>query len=120
MRPFSDNVFVTFEPEETITAGGLHIPQQVTEKTRRALVIAVGPGWHTKLGVFIPTTVKPGETVLLDRLAGQNYDWDLNIPRHNKKGCEWGDESSSFRAVREEEILAVVEGESECEGEGEP
>jgi co-chaperonin GroES (HSP10) len=109
LRPYADNVFIEFLPEPTHTAGGLHIPQQVQAKTRRARVVAVGPGYHTSLGAFVPTTVQPGDTVLVDKLAGQDYNWDLSVPRHNKKGCDFSEEGREWRAVREGEILGVVE-----------
>jgi len=79
------------------------------ENVRRARVVAVGPGHYGPLGTWHPTTLLEGEVVLVDRLAGQPYDWDLNIPRQNKKGCEWSDDELSFRAVREAECLAVVD-----------
>jgi co-chaperonin GroES (HSP10) len=109
MRPYADNVFIEFIAEPTQTSGGLHIPQQVQEKVRRARVVAVGPGHHTTLGGFVATTVREGDVVLVDRLAGQNYDWDLTIPRHNKKGCHFNEDGREWRAVREGEILGIVE-----------
>lgn len=110
MRAYADNVFVVFEPEEKVTAGGLHIPQQHQEKTRWAKVVAVGPGHHSPItGKLIPTTLEVGQYVLVDRLAGQPYDWDLSVPRHNKKGCEWEDDGLGFRAIREDEAMAVMD-----------
>ena len=109
MKAYADNVFIEFLPEPTMTASGLHLPQSTTAQTRRAKVVAVGPGYYTSLGVLVPTTVKPGETVLVDRMAGQNYDWDLSVPRHNKKGCDFSEDGRGWRAVREQEILAVID-----------
>lgn len=118
IRPTQDNVVLRFKPRPPVTASGLiHIPQTVTESrvgTREAEVMAVGPGHTTRQGKFIPTQVKPGEVVLVDALAGQNYDMDLNVPRHNKP-TEWGDERGEFRIVREDEILCVVERDEEAE-----
>lgn len=80
------------------------------EQTLRAEVIAVGPGHYRDNGHgrFIPTTLKPGEVVLVDRQAGQDYSMDVNVPRQNK-ASDWGDAQGNFRVVREEEVLAVVE-----------
>jgi co-chaperonin GroES (HSP10) len=110
VKPYADNIAIEFLPEATSTAGGLHIPQQAqNQKTRRARVVATGPGYYTSLGKFVATTVQPGDTVLVDRLAGQDYVWDLSVPRHNKKGCDFSEDGREWRMVREQEILAVLE-----------
>lgn len=112
IRPIQDNVVIRFSPRPAVTASGLlHIPQTVTESrvgTREATVLAVGPGHTNRRGLFIPTAVKVGENVLVDALAGQNYDLDLTVPRHNKP-TEWADDRGEFRIVREDEILGVIE-----------
>jgi co-chaperonin GroES (HSP10) len=110
MKPYQDNVAVEFLPEATQTSGGLHIPETAQgAKVRKAKVIAVGPGHYNHAGKFIPTTVQVGDVVLVDRLAGQDYVWDLTVPRHNKKGCDFSEDGREWRMVREGEILAVVE-----------
>lgn len=118
IRPVADNVILRFKPRPAQTQSGLiHIPQTVTESrvgTREAEVLAVGPGHWTPQGKFIPTSVAAGETVLVDALAGQNYDMDLSVPRHNKP-TEWGDEHGAFRIVREAEILCVLERDQAAE-----
>lgn len=117
IRPTQDNVILKFLPRPTQTAGGLVIPQTVRESrvgTREAEVLAVGPGHHKPSGLFVPTQVQVGETVLVDTLAGQNYDMDLNVPRHNKP-TEWADDRGEFRIVREDEILCVVERDEAAE-----
>ena len=115
VRPYQDNVLIQFQPRAAMTASGLHIPQTVTESrvgTREAKVIAVGPGHTERSGVFVPTQVKVGETVLVDALAGQDYSMDLSAPRHNK-ATEWDADGGALRMVREQEILCVVEREEE-------
>jgi co-chaperonin GroES (HSP10) len=113
IRAIQDNVVVKFVPRPAVTSGGLHIPQTAgARKTgvREAEVMAVGPGHFRDSGHggFVPTSVRVGETVLVDELAGQDYRLDLNVPRHNK-GAGFGDERGEFRIVREDEIHAVVE-----------
>lgn len=117
IRPTQDNVILKFVPRPTQTASGLLIPQTVRESrvgTREAEVMAVGPGHTNRRGLFVPTQVKAGETVLVDALAGQNYDMDLTVPRHNKP-TEWADDRGEFRIVREDEILCVVERDEAAE-----
>jgi co-chaperonin GroES (HSP10) len=114
LRAYADNVVVVLETPPDVTASGLHLPQNRQERrtgARRARVVAVGPGHSRPSGVFIPTQVKEGETVLVDAMAGQDYTMDLTVPRHNK-AVEWGDARGQFRIVREDEILGVVEQEA--------
>ena len=110
IRCYADNLAVVFEPEAKLSAGGLHIPDQAKRDAARwAQVMAVGPGHTNHRGVLIPTTVKAGQFVLVDRLAGQDYAWDLNVPRQNKKGCGWEEEGREWRMVREDECIAVMD-----------
>ena len=112
IRMYQDNVAVRLEPLEQVSAGGLHLPQSRKEKTRSATVLAVGPG-HYKGATFVPTQVQVGDRVIIDQIAGQNYDLDLSVPRHNKP-TNWADERGEFRIIREDEILAVVEPEAKA------
>jgi co-chaperonin GroES (HSP10) len=126
-RAYADNVVLAFEPRETETASGLsivHSGKSGAREHRTAKVVASGPGyWQTmgkvdKLGryekgfrrVFVPNTVKVGDRVIVDALAGQDYALDLNVPRHNKaqEFQELFGDRGEFRIVREEEILAVL------------
>jgi co-chaperonin GroES (HSP10) len=112
-RAYADNIVIRLEPLAKLSAGGLHLPDTQTTKrtgTREATVMAVGPGHTSQLGHFIPVDpwLQPGRRVLVDALAGQNYDMDLNAPRHNKP-AEWSDERGEFRIVRSDEILAGLE-----------
>ena len=116
-RAVQDNVFLRFRPRpKTTQTGLLHIPETVQESrvgVREAEVLMVGPGHWTPQGKFIPTSVKVGEIVLVDALAGQHYDLDLSVPRHNKP-TEWADDKGQFRVVREDEILGVIERDAEA------
>jgi co-chaperonin GroES (HSP10) len=116
MRCYADNVQIELEPLATMSAGGLHLPQQSragARGSRFARVIASGPGHFrqrnagcrgTQDGVFVPNETKPGDRVLVDALAGQAWDGDHQRPRHNVGG-DFGD----IRIVREDEILAIIE-----------
>ncbi len=113
-RCYQDNVLLRFEAAAKMSAGGLHLPDtRRGEKTREATVVAVGPGHVNRAGRFVETSVKPGERVLVDAQAGQNYELDLSVPRHNKP-TEWAGDDGDFRIVREEEILAVLEQSTEA------
>lgn len=111
-----DNVIIVLEPQPTETESGIaivHNRKPGAREQRTARVLASGPGYYTKLGALVPNEVKPGDRVMVDAVAGQNYDMDLTVPRHNKSpGFEelFGDRGE-FRIVREQEILAVIEDE---------
>ena len=125
-RPYGDNVVIVLEPLETETASGIALVQGGARARdhRTARVIASGPGYTARIGkqehgtnawswrdIFIPNEVKPGDRVIVDALAGQDYAMDLTVPRHNKPqefGELFGDRGQ-FRIVREGEILGVVE-----------
>lgn len=112
-RAYADNVVIALEQERTQTASGLAIVHTASASRghRTARVIASGPGYTTPSGVFVPNEVRAGDRVLVDALAGQNYDLDLTVPRHNKSSefKELFGDRGEFRIVREQEILGVLE-----------
>lgn len=118
-RCYADNVLLELEPLETETKSGLSIVQHSRSKRgiRTGIVRDSGPGYWGRPthaapgGVWHPNEVKPGDRVIVDALAGQDYTLDLNAPRQNK-GAEWQalhGERGDFRMVRHDEIAAVVE-----------
>jgi len=116
IRAVKDNVVVRLLPPPAVTRGGIHIPQTAGRRktgTREAEVLAVGPGHHrdSGFGGLVPTTVRVGEVVLVDELAGQDYSLDVYRPRQNK-GAEL---SGEIRIVREDEIHAVIERDEAAE-----
>lgn len=116
MRPFMDNVLLKLEPVPTMTSSGLHLPQQSRQGARGsrfARVIASGPGHYrqrnagargTQPSVFVPNETKEGDRVLVDAMAGQAWEAEMSMPRHNVGG-DFGD----TRICREDEILAIIE-----------
>jgi co-chaperonin GroES (HSP10) len=128
-RAYADNVVIELEPAETETASGLALVESTKGAARGhrfARVIKSGPGHWAYLGqsrdaqgrwtgdyrqVFVPNEVKEGDRVIVDALAGQNYDMDLTVPRHNKSQefQELFGDRGQFRIIREQEILAVFE-----------
>jgi co-chaperonin GroES (HSP10) len=127
IRPTQDNVFLVIEPDAAVTASGIHLVndgKKARLQGRVARVVASGPGYYRTqrqmLGnrtysapteVFIPNETKPGDRVIVDASSHQDYRLDLNIPRHNLSAefKELLGEKGEFLAVREEEILAVLE-----------
>jgi co-chaperonin GroES (HSP10) len=85
IRPLGDHVLIELDPEKP-PAGRLFIPEVAQNQeigTRTGTVLAVGPGrWQEKRNsdlswvlnprVFKPTTLKPGDRVLI----GHFSDWE--------------------------------------------
>jgi co-chaperonin GroES (HSP10) len=128
-RAYADNVVIELLPLETQTASGLTIVHGSGKKSRehrRARVIASGPGYYQPVkgdcgevsarGAFVPNETKPGDIVLVDALAGQDYAMDHTVPRHNKSAefQELFGDRGQFRIVREQEILAILESDAEA------
>lgn len=119
MRAYADNVIIELEPvrnEQTPSGLVLVDNSRRTKGTRWARVILSGPGFTNKGGHLVPNETKPGDRVLVDALAGQDYTADLSAPRSNGKGAVFDSvfgARGEFRIVREEEILAI-EAQSEA------
>jgi len=94
IRPLHDRVVVKRLEEEESTQGGIIIPDSAKEKPQRAEVLAVGPGKKNDDGTVVPTDVKKGDKVLFGKYSGNEITVD-------------GEECL---IMREDEILAVIEG----------
>jgi hypothetical protein len=137
IRPRADNVILILDPANTVTksAGGVHLVSNSGKQTARgsrwATVYASGPGYwlpsKRKLAgrdftvpsdVFVPNETRPGDRVLIDADAGQDYRMDISIPRHNV-GHDFEElcgAKGEFRIVREDECLLLArEGSSAAE-----
>ncbi len=85
IRPLHDWAVIQPSTGNEMTAGGLHIPDSAKGKPQEGVVEAIGPGAYEaekrgkkkeeegKKRKFIPTSVKPGDHVIYERYAGQNY-----------------------------------------------
>ena len=94
IRPLGDRILVKRENEEEKSAGGIIIPDSAKEKPARGKVIAAGKGRVTGSGKVEPLDVKKGDTILFGKYAGTEIKID---------GAE-------HLILREEDVLAVVEG----------
>jgi chaperonin GroES len=93
LRPLQDRIIVKRLEEETMTAGGIFIPETAKEKPQKGEVIAVGKGKKTEDGKVIPMDVKKGDQVLFGKYAGTEIKID-------------GEE---FLIMREDDILGIME-----------
>ncbi|KAG5833682.1 10 kDa heat shock protein, mitochondrial-like isoform X2 [Anguilla rostrata] len=68
--PLFDRVLVQRLTAETVTKGGIMLPEKAQGKVLQATVVAVGPGTTNKCGDLQPISVKVGEKVLLPEYGG--------------------------------------------------
>jgi chaperonin GroES len=76
IRPLNDRVLVKRLEEETVTKGGIIIPDSAKEKPQRGEVIAAGPGKLDDSGKRTPLNVKAGDKVLFAKYAGTEIKVD--------------------------------------------
>lgn len=94
LRPLHDRVIVRRMEEETMSAGGIVIPDNAAEKPSRGEVLAVGDGKLTDSGEVRALTVKVGDKVLFGKYAGT----EVKV------------EGEELLVMREDDIVAVIEG----------
>ncbi|MGA7296153.1 MAG: co-chaperone GroES [Rhodanobacteraceae bacterium] len=94
LRPLHDRVIVKRLEAETKSAGGIVIPDSATEKPIKGEVLAAGDGKIQEDGKVRPMAVKIGDIVLFGKYSGTEVTVD-------------GEE---LLVMREEDIVAVVEG----------
>ena len=93
LRPLHDRVIVKRMEEERVSAGGIVIPDNATEKPVRGEVVAVGNGKVLDSGDQRGLDVKAGDTVLFGKYSGTEVKVD-------------GEE---LLVMREDDIMAVIE-----------
>ena len=94
VRPLHDRVLVKRIEEQEQVRGGIIIPDTAKEKPQEAEVVAVGPGKLQDDGKRQPMDVKSGDRVLVGKYSGSEIKID----------------SDDYVILREDEILAVVNG----------
>lgn len=94
IRPLHDRVVIKRMEEERTSPGGIVIPDSATEKPVRGEVIAVGNGKILENGEVRALDVKVGDKVLFGKYAGT----EIKV------------EGEDVLVMREEDIVAVIEG----------
>ena len=91
IQPLGDRVVVERDESETVTSGGIVLPDTAKGKPTRGKVINVGEGRLLDNGKRSPLQVKVGDRVLFTSYAGEQF--------------KLGDRE--LLLMREEDILAV-------------
>ncbi len=94
VNPLDDRVLVKPDGAETVTSGGILLPDTAQDKPTRGTVIAVGPGRLNKAGERVPVCVSVGDVVIYGKYSGS----DIKIGGEEHK------------LVRESDLLARVDG----------
>ncbi len=92
IKPLGNRVLVQRVEEKETTKGGLFLPDSAKQKQETAKVIAIGSGSKTKDGKDIPIPVAVGDTILMDKYAGQEVTLD----------------DEDYIIVRADDIIAIV------------
>jgi len=92
IQPLGDRLVLKRDDAETVTAGGIYLPETAKNKPSRGKVVCVGNGKLLKDGTRSRLQVAAGDKVLFLSYAGEEFK--LN-----------GEE---FLLLREEDILAVI------------
>ena len=93
VKPLSDRVVIKNVEAEETTKSGLILTSAAKEKPQMAEVLAVGPGGMVD-GKEVTMQVKEGQKVVYSKYAGTEIKID-------------GEE---YKIVRQNDILAIVEG----------
>ena len=93
IRPLHDRVLVRRMEDETVSAGGILIPDNAKEKPSRGEILAVGNGKHLENGDVRALEVKVGDKVLFGKYSGNEVKVD-------------GEE---LLVMREDDIVGIIE-----------
>ena len=96
VRPLHDRIIVQRIDEGEQKIGGIIIPDTAKEKPQQGKVIAAGKGKIKADGKVVPMDVKKGDLILFGKYGGQEIKLD----------------GQEYLIMREEEVLAVIEGKS--------
>jgi chaperonin GroES len=94
IKPLHDRVIVERLEEKEVSKGGIIIPDTAKEKPMEGRVVAVGEGKRDDAGKRIVPDVKKGDKILFGKYSGT----EVKI------------EGQEYLILREEDILAVIEG----------
>ena len=94
IRPLHDRIIIQRLEEGEQKVGGIIIPDSAKEKPQQGKVIAAGSGKTKDDGKRVPLDVTAGDTILFGKYSGQEIKLD-------------GEE---YLIVKEDEVLAIIEG----------
>ena len=94
VKPLYDRVLVQRLEQESKSAGGIIIPETAKEKPLEGRVVSTGTGKRLKDGSVRALSVSEGDSILFGKYAGT----EIKL------------EGDTYLILKEEDILAVLEG----------
>ena len=98
IRPLHDRVVIRRTEEERTSPGGIVIPDSATEKPIKGEVVAVGKGKLLDSGDVRALDLKEGDKVLFGKYSGT----EVKV------------EGEELLVMREDDVMAVIEGYPSC------
>jgi chaperonin GroES len=95
ITPLGERLVVRLVMKETLTAGGLIIPDTVSQATGflKAKVLAIGSGTKNKKGYVKPMDVQVGDTVLFSQHSGTKVQFN----------------SEELQIIKESDVMGIVQ-----------
>jgi chaperonin GroES len=93
LKPLHDRVLIKPLEDDSVSDGGIVIPDTAQEAQLKGKVISTGEGRITKDGKLIPMIVKEGDIVLVAKFSGQI----VKI------------KNEEYNIIKEDDVLAIVE-----------
>ena len=90
----NDRVLVKAIPNETMSKGGIIMPDSAQKKSTTGTVVAIGDGYLTEKGDRRPLSVKVGNTVMFTEWSGTEVKID----------------DTKYTVIKEGEILVILDG----------
>ena len=75
-EPINDKLICEPVEQDEMSAGGIILPELSDQKTLKGRVIYAGKGFWAAPGLFIETTLKPGDIIMYQRFAAQTFEHD--------------------------------------------
>ena len=93
LKPLNDRLVVKAVTPESMTSGGIILPDSAQEKPQEAEVVAIGPGKTMDNGKLVPLEVKPGDLIIYAKYGGTEI----------KIGAD------EYVILRQDDVLAIKE-----------
>lgn len=74
LRPLAENILVKRFKNESITSGGIHVPETSQGKTQTGSIVALGEGKLLNDGTVRPPAVSVGDVIVFGKYAGTDVD----------------------------------------------
>lgn len=75
-EPINDKLICEPVEQDEMSAGGIILPELSDQKTLKGRVVCAGKGFWAAPGLFVETTIKPGDIILYQRFAAQVFEHD--------------------------------------------